>query len=165
MSNASREYGPATIVRARLADWDELEAFIRSCGLPTEGLHDHLDTTLIARVQNVVAGASAVEVYPHSVGILRSVAVAKQLRGRGLGLTMVMRSLALARERKLAEILLLTDTAESFFAQFGFETIPRDSVPHGIETTTEFVLDRCRSATVMRLILRKEASPDLDPTT
>lgn len=154
---ASQRPADPTITGAVEADWPKLAELLRACELPCEGLKENLETTLVARADGEIVGSAAIESHPGEVGILRSVAVSPQLRSRGLGVLLTTRALDLARSLGLREVLLLTNTAEPFFARFGFQPIDRRDAPAIVQTSTEFVLDSCRSATVMRLFLPKDA--------
>jgi amino-acid N-acetyltransferase len=46
--------------------------------------------------------------------------------------------LAQTRAAGVSTAYLLTTTADEFFADLGFEEIPRETVPPSIQTTTEF---------------------------
>ena len=56
----------------------------------------------------------------------------------------------LARTRGVAEIYLLTNTAERFFERVGYQRMPRDSAPAAIRTTQEFAALCPASAALMR---------------
>lgn len=70
--------------------------------------------------------------------LLRSVAVALEVRGTGLGSAITGRALTEARESGLGAVYLLTTTAESFFPRFGFERIGWDLVPARVQESREF---------------------------
>lgn len=82
--------------------------------------------------------------------LLRCVAVAREARGRGHGRAIVLRLLALARERGASEMWLLTQGAEGFFAGIGFTPAPRGGAPSAILASPQFAGQRCASATAMR---------------
>lgn len=46
--------------------------------------------------------------------------------------------LALAAERGVDSVSLLTTTAETFFPRFGFEAVPRDVLPRALQSSAEF---------------------------
>ena len=70
--------------------------------------------------------------------MLRSLAVAETARGCGCGKALVQGIEATARSRGVANLYLLTNTAETFFARLGYRTIARADAPEAIRTTEEF---------------------------
>jgi amino-acid N-acetyltransferase len=87
------------------------------------------------------------------VGLLRSLAVAPQLRGRRLGHELWARSRERARARGIKRLYLLTTTAEPLFASWGFQRIPRDQAAPAIRSTTEFTAMCPSTAAMMALDL------------
>ena len=137
------------IDRAELADADAVLAVVAANGLPTDGLREHLSTTLVARRADSVVGSSALELYDDGA-LLRSVAVDPREQGQGLGHRLTNAAIDLARSEGAPNIYLLTTTAEGFFPQFGFERIARTDVPASVQTSIEFTSACPSSATVMR---------------
>ena len=122
---------------------------LREQHLPTGGLRDHLATTLVARDGHRIVGSAALEVYPHGA-LLRSVAVATERQGQGLGRELAEAAIRLAREIQAPAIYLLTTTAENYFPKFGFERITRTDVPASVQASIEFTSACPSSAMVMR---------------
>jgi len=102
-------------------------ALLEKNGLPKVGLEGHLGTVLAARRDGRVVGSAAVELYG-KVALLRSVAVAKGARGRGLGGRLTRAALRLARRRGVETVYLLTEGAEGYFERFGFRPVSRAEV-------------------------------------
>src|SRR3989442_15450338 len=71
-----------TIAAATSADLPALLELLGQSALPTAGLADHLDTTLVAREAGHVVGSAALELYG-TTALLRSVAVPPRPPGRG----------------------------------------------------------------------------------
>ena len=120
-------------------------------GLPTDGLLEHLETAVVARVGAHVVACAAMEIYPDGA-LLRSVAVDGGVRDRGVGQQIVRAALDLAREHGTTGVYLLTTTASGFFPRFGFRHIARADVPAGVQTSVEFTAACPSSATVMALM-------------
>ena len=137
------------IENARLDDADHVLRLLEQNRLPLDGLRDHLATTLVARQNNQVVGSAALEVYPDGA-LLRSVAVAPQVQGQGLGHELTDAAIRLAQELHAPAIYLLTTTAERYFPKFGFERIPRSEVPATVQTSIEFTSACPATAVVMR---------------
>jgi len=141
-----------TITRAAPGDAGALLALMKDNGLPTDGLADHVATTLIAREGERVIGSAGLEIYPDGA-LLRSVAVAADRRDSGVGRKLTDAALALAREERVVTLFLLTTTAEYYFPKFGFEPIPRADVPPGVQQSVEFRSACPASAVAMRKAL------------
>lgn len=137
------------IQRARPEDTDDLLRLLEQNHLPTDGLHEHLATALVARQSGLIVGSAALEMYPDGA-LLRSVAVAPDRRRQGLGHELTDAAIRLAHELRAPAIYLLTTTAERFFPKFGFEPIARADVPASVQTSVEFTSACPSSATVMR---------------
>jgi amino-acid N-acetyltransferase len=134
---------------ATAADGPAIVQLLGSCGLPPDGLLDHMRTAIVARGDNGVVGSAALEVYADGA-LLRSLAVDATLRGTGLGLRLTEAALDLARTLNVPAVYLLTNTAPGFFPKFGFERIERTHVPDGVRSSIEFRTVCCASAVTMR---------------
>src|SRR3989442_9366365 len=97
-----------TIAAATSADLPALLELLGQSALPTAGLADHLDTTLVAREAGHVVGSAALELYG-TTALLRSVAVAPRLRGRGVGQELTPHALALPRRPQIPTGYLLPE--------------------------------------------------------
>jgi amino-acid N-acetyltransferase len=109
----------------------------------------HLEHFFGCGADGALEGVVGLELYP-PVALLRSLAVAAQSRGRGLGNHLLAEAERFAKARKVKEIYLLTTTAERFFARAGYERIPRDAAPAAIRRTQEFSSLCPASSVVMR---------------
>lgn len=93
-------------------------------------------------------GVVGVELYGE-VGLLRSLAVKQELRGRGCGKRLVEEAERHAAGCGVKRVYLLTTTAERFFAALGYRKVERPMVPDAIRATTEFSTLCSATATVM----------------
>ena len=134
---------------ARRADVDEVLTLLRSQKLPVDDLESHLETTLVARRNGAIVGSVAVEVYADG-GLLRSVAVAADVQGHGVGRKLTEAAFSMAEARGIPTLYLLTTTAENYFPRFGFERITRADVPASVQASVEFTSACPSSAVVMR---------------
>ncbi len=116
--------------------------------LPSAGLEQHVGSTLVARDGDRIVGTAALELYGGSA-LLRSVAVAGELRGPGVGQALTNAALDLAKRRGVHTVYLLTETAAQFFPKFGFRPVPRTDVDPGVLESTEFTTACPASALVM----------------
>jgi amino-acid N-acetyltransferase len=139
--------------RADHADLEPLLAFLKANKLVLEGINfEHFWVQL---EDGVVTASGGLEVYGE-VALLRSVAVA--VRGQGLGRELVQQLLEYAKSLGVNEVVLLTKTAESFFAKIGFVVSSREAVSEAVKTSVEFRGACPDSAVVMRLGLTGESS-------
>ncbi len=67
-----------------------------------------------------IAGCACLEVYSQKIAELRSVAVRKDHRGKGIGKGLVDTALQLAKERNIKEVLVVTSDL-SFFQRMNFD--------------------------------------------
>lgn len=149
MTEAAR----ARVVRpARAADWSAIERLLAARGLPAAGALSHLGTFLVAEEGSVLVGCAGIERYG-DIGLLRSVAVAEEFAGHGLGTELVTRSLDLARRLELRTLFLLTTTAADYFPRFGFEPSSREALPGSLQQSEELRGACPASAAAMRLLL------------
>lgn len=137
---------------ARAGDLPVVLALLERCGLPDAGLADHVSTLLVARSGGDVVGCAALELHEPDA-LLRSVAVAPELRGRGLGERLTAAVLDLARARLARRVYLLTETAAGFFPRFGFRTIDRATICGPVTRSVEFATACPASAVAMELVL------------
>ena len=142
-SRTDIEIGPA-----RSDDLDAIRGLLQAHNLPRDDLDRHTETAFVARQDGRVVGAAALEVYGDG-GLLRSVVVAPESRGAGLGKRLVDSVTALARSRDLPAVYLLTTTAASYFSKLGFVEVSRDRVPAGVQQSVEFVSACPASAAVL----------------
>jgi len=140
---------PTRIEVARSAEANDVLRLLKESDLPLDGLIEHLATTLVARHDGRIIGSAALEVYPDGA-LLRSVAVASEFRGHGLGRELTEAAVRLAHDLHVPAIFLLTTTADRYFPRFGFERISRADVPAMVQTSVEFTTACPASAAVMR---------------
>lgn len=139
----------AQIERAHPGDVEAVLDLLAKSHLPTDGLRDHFATAVVARQDGRIVGSAALEVYADGA-LLRSVAVAPDLQGHGLGRCLTDAIIQLAQELHVPALYLLTTTAERFFPKFGFERVARGDVPRSVQASVEFTSACPSSATVMR---------------
>jgi amino-acid N-acetyltransferase len=96
-------------------------------------------------------------------GLLRSLAVTEDARGRGLGSDLAQAAEQWAAEQGIEELYLLTTTAERFFARRTYAVQPREQVPEAIRGTTEFSSACPASATVMHRAVRQSPLQEDEP--
>jgi amino-acid N-acetyltransferase len=144
---------PPTIAAATSADLHAIFQLLDDNRLPRAGLDAHVATTLVAREDGALVGTAALELYG-TAALLRSVAVWSARRGQGLGQALTIAALDLGRERGVATVYLLTETASEFFPKLGFRPIARADVDAAVLGSAEFTMVCPQSALVMVRSLR-----------
>lgn len=128
----------ATNVRAA-TDQDGLviRSLLESCALPTADLESAQPRFLVAYQGNVLCAAGAIEPFGRA-GLLRSLVVAADRRGLGIGQALVTELERLAHAQSLRELVLLTQTARGFFERQGYRVIDRKDAPPAVQSSEEF---------------------------
>ena len=116
-----------------------MRELLESAELPAGDLtRDHLRAFRVAEGrEGQLLGSVGLELAGESA-LLRSLVVAPGERGTGLGHALVGAALEMARERGVAEVWLLTTTADRFFERLGWRRVERAAAPAGIRATAEF---------------------------
>lgn len=133
-------------------DLPNIHSLLMQVNLPIEGVAENIQHFLVAEVDNKIIGTIGLEIYPPA-GLLRSAAVLPEYQKSGIGTKLFDALLHLAKERQLTELYLLTNTAESYFAQKGFVKINREDVKGDITYSAEFRMNCCTSAVCMKVRL------------
>jgi len=127
-------------------------ALLRECELPETGVREAFDRFIVAHAGTDVVGCCGLEVHGET-GLLRSLAVARSHRGRGLGKRCARAAIEQARQEGLSTLYLLTTTASDYFPRLGFERCPRDEAPDAIRGSWEFRTGCPATAVFMKLCL------------
>ncbi len=140
----------------RRADTIELEAvtaLLEAVNLPLEGVAEHFGEFLVAVEDGRLVGCVGQERYGE-VALLRSLAVAPDSQRGGLGRALTAQLIADARAAGVREVVLLTTTAQDFFARhFGFVETGRHQFDEVFAASAEWSLPRCASAACMSVRL------------
>jgi amino-acid N-acetyltransferase len=146
---STRDHRCVTLRRAGPADLEAVEVLLRDLELPTDGVADWVDRFWVGEHAGTVIGVAGMERYGDA-GLLRSVAVAREWRGSGIGRALVDRVLEESRTAGLQDVFLLTTTAEGYFPRLGFACVDRGCVPAAVRASAEFTGACPASAVVMR---------------
>lgn len=124
-------------------------ALLTAAGLPVPGPEDAPVQMRVLREADRVLACAGTERHGEAA-LLRSVAVAAEARGRGLGRALVAAVLAELEAQGAREVYLLTLSAAGFFARLGFVPVARGEVPAPVLAAREFSIHCCDRAQVMR---------------
>ncbi len=126
------------IRRAEAGDLVTAQKWLAAAGLPTEDLTAALMSAfLVASEQGRPIGMIGLESYS-DIGLLRSLIVGEECRGKGLGASLVAALETNAAASSMTELWLLTIDADPFFAQHGYEVKQRSEAPAAIQNSAEF---------------------------
>jgi amino-acid N-acetyltransferase len=140
------------IVRASAGDWPGVRDLLTESGLPLDGAVEAFETGVVAIDGDRTVGCAAIEAYGSSA-LLRSVAVASDRRGSGVGSGVVKVAEDLARDGGATDLILLTETAAGWFERLGYATIERSAVPDRVARSIEFATACSVNAVAMRRTL------------
>jgi len=141
------------IRRATLRDLDTIKQLLESASLPTLGVAEHVQHFLVAENSATIVGTIGLEVYGDTA-LLRSAVVIPNMQSKGIGGLLYSHNLDQARRLRVRRLLLLTNTAEEYFARKGFKRIDKKSVTGPITTSVEFTGACPSHAACMELILQ-----------
>lgn len=128
-----------------------LAALLRATGLPADDLKAARFIGFAAPEAALLAAGGLARHGPD--GLMRSIAVSPDHRGRGLGHAIASRLMRLARGEAIPSLFLLTDSAQGFFATLGFEPVARAEVPAAVREASQFRNGVCAAAQAMRASL------------
>lgn len=150
-----------TTRRATTADLPAIRTLLQACELPHDDVHAHVAHFRVAEEDGCLTGVGGFERCGEDVALLRSFAVAPEARGRGTARALYEAVHADALAEGARDVYLLTTTAASYFARFGFKPISRDSAPQAIRGSRQFRALCPATAQLMHTNLEEAA--DIDP--
>ena len=114
-----------------------IRQLLEAAGLPAADLDEaRPEFTVLTEGARIVA-AGALERFGSSA-LLRSVVVAADRRGAGLGSAVVRELEGQARAARIDCVVLLTQTASEFFTDQGYDAIERADAPMEVQSSGEF---------------------------
>lgn len=125
--------------RATAADLPAIRALLASASLPVADLGGEpaVEFLVLELADGTLAGAIGLERHGRA-GLLRSLVVDPARRAGGLGARLVAALEDEARAAGIDELVLLTQTAERFFANRGYAVVDRTAVPPAVQSSREF---------------------------
>jgi len=130
-------------------DRQTIEALLDAERLPSADLETSGVALIAAKMRDRVVGCVGVESHGDA-GIIRSLAVAPEYRGRGIARSLVSRAEALASGGGVRCLYLLTEGAVEFWSRIGYVAVPRTESPPAVRASAEFSSLCSVSATCMR---------------
>jgi amino-acid N-acetyltransferase len=113
-------------------------ALLEAQGLPISDITDeHLEHFFYIGSDGSPSGLVGVEIYGTNA-LLRSLVVTDTARTQGIGASLVQHAEDYAASHSVADMYLLTTTAESFFERRGYRRVDRTQAPRAIQSTPEF---------------------------
>ena len=138
---ALRDLGPEHMPRAR--------ALLAACELLIEDIDDPAVALVGGFDGDALLGVVGLQTC-ETLGLLRSLAVDPAQRDRGLARLLCERVFAIAGERSMSSLWLLTTTASAYFLKLGFSEVARAEVPAAIASSRQFSALCPASACAMR---------------
>jgi amino-acid N-acetyltransferase len=131
--------GPeSSIRRGQSADLSAIAALLETAGLPTADLSSAGNfKTWVLEARGALLAAIGLECFGDQA-LLRSLVVAPEHRKRGLGRELVARLERDARAEGTTRLILLTETAETFFQARGYVITDRGQVSDAVKLSAEF---------------------------
>ena len=125
---------------ASAEDEEQIKQILAASDLPHQDISpSRLQYFLIVKDENTLTLVGVVGLeQKDDVALLRSLAVDSAYRRQGLATQLVQKIEESARSQKVANLYLLTLTAEAFFTKRGYQIADRKSAPAALQETTEF---------------------------
>jgi N-acetylglutamate synthase-like GNAT family acetyltransferase len=122
----------------QIPDIEDVVSLLEEVNLPVSDLNSAmLKHFLGAYTDSELIAVGGLEVYERHA-LLRSLATAPAHRNQGFASKIVSALEIHARSADVADLYLLTETAEAYFAIRGFAVIPRDAAPPSIAGSLQF---------------------------
>jgi amino-acid N-acetyltransferase len=116
----------------------QIKQLLAACDLPHEDIRSSLLRHFwVAGEIDSLAGVVGLEILGKDA-LLRSLVVAPQARGNGLGKKLTAKAEQHAQNSQVDTLYLLTLTAADFFKKLGYQVIKREDAPATLQNTTEF---------------------------
>jgi amino-acid N-acetyltransferase len=120
------------------SDLDGIKVLLAACELPYKDITPgHLENFWVMRDGPRLAGVVGLEMFG-ALGLLRSLAVPQEDRGRGIGSKLTDKAEEYARAQGVKALYLLTTSAPDFFAKRGYQHADRAAAPAELQETAEF---------------------------
>ena len=123
------------LVKANLDDISNMQKLVQDKvkeGIILKREDDEVATNIrsyiVVKDNNKIVGYGALHIHSTSLAEIRSLIIAKEYQGRGIGKRVVQFALQEALKIGVKKVLVLTYVAD-FFEQLSFKEIPKESIP------------------------------------
>jgi amino-acid N-acetyltransferase len=137
------------IRKARQMDLDDILSLLGMVDLPGDGVSENLKNFFVSTYGKTVIGCIGLRICGKS-GLMRSLAVRPEHRGKGIGKALIRRIFSYAKDKKIFDLYLLTTTAEEYYVKYGFARIQRDAVDPQMLDAPEFKSVCAQAAVCMK---------------
>lgn len=110
-------------------DLAAIETLLSLCLLPAEGVRAADTTMFVAETERGIVGCAGLCDFSDGSGLLRSVAVMPGYRKQNIARHLFQHILAVADQRSIGDLYLLTATAAEYFQPLGFRLVSRHDAP------------------------------------
>jgi len=152
----NRETRVIEIREAANAEMAVIYAPLEQAGLPTSDIPASNPRFMVLREDGNIVAVGGLQPFG-SAALIRSIVVAADRRGAGLGRVIVQELEKAARAARIDRLILLTQTAREFFAHQGFHVIERSAAPQEVQGCEEFRALCPASATCKMKVLAEHA--------
>lgn len=128
------------IRRAEIRDVDAIASLLtpfaqRQIILPRsrDDIYQHLQEFLVADIEEAPVASAALHIYAANLAEIRSLVVAEEHQGMGIGRILVRACERWGKELGVTGVFALTYAPE-FFVRLGYTVTPKESLPHKIWT-------------------------------
>ncbi len=143
------------IRKIKQTDLSRVYEILTAYDLPTEDLESSsLENFWVAEEKGRLIGIAGMDCYNH-IGLVRSLAVDRKLRGNGIGKKLYNAVEEEAWNKGLLRLYLLTTTAQAYFKELGYEVVERDIAPIPIQRSGQFSELCPQSAVLMQKSLNR----------
>jgi N-acetylglutamate synthase-like GNAT family acetyltransferase len=143
---------------AAAQDLPGIKALLQRSASPTADLEQAHIAFWVEERDGELTGAIGLQRFD-TVSLLRSLAVDASRRGQGTGAELVRLLEARAQAQGVEQLVLLTQTAQAFFARRGYGVIAGDAAPAAVRGTEEFRSLCPASAVCMAKVLVTRNAP------
>ncbi len=140
-----------SIQAAAPSDYHSVCELLSKHKLPIEDINRDLSHFFIVKQHGLPIGVIGMEQYGE-FGLLRSMATDPAYRNNGIASSLVAALFNYGKRLGLKEMYLLTETAENYFSNRGFQKINREDTPAALKQSAEFT-HLCPSTAV---VMKKE---------
>lgn len=140
MTGMAAPYAPGGVRPATMQDVPAIHALItyhaelgRMLFRSHADLYEHLRDFFVFESEERVCGCCAVELVWRDLAELKSLAVAEERRGRGIGTALVRAAEAEAQRLGLTQLFALT-REQAFFERMGYRVVAKETLPHKVWT-------------------------------